>query len=105
MRPIAAQLLVALPTAPTGLEHARVALSRASMSLDYSLTRNGPKQRAYHRAERGSLTLREERRGPAVGATMPGSSGFHPRDELRDFTAVYDSPNSPPRVTVASRSS
>src|SRR5438045_8559008 len=35
MRPIAAQLLVALPTAPTGLDTARVALSRASVSLDY----------------------------------------------------------------------
>src|SRR5437879_10785578 len=35
MRPIAAQLLVALPTAPTGLDTARVALRRASLSRAY----------------------------------------------------------------------
>src|SRR5438309_11982886 len=35
MRPIAPQLLVALPTAPTGPDTARVALTRPSTSPDY----------------------------------------------------------------------
>lgn len=102
MRPIAAQLLVALPSAPAGLDTNRVALSRSAMSLDY-----------YADAEwsdsapllvQGALVDAFEKSGafPSVGRDSAGlRADFILETDLRDFTAVYDSPNAPPRVTVA----
>jgi cholesterol transport system auxiliary component len=102
MRPIAAQLLVALPSAPAGLDTNRVALSRSSMSLDY-----------YADAEwsdsapvivQSALVDAFERSGafPSVGRDSAGlRADFILETDLRDFTAVYDSPNARPRVTVA----
>ena len=101
MRPVAAQLLVALPSAPAGLDTNRVALSRSSMSLDY-----------YADAEwsdsaplivQGALVDAFEKSGgfPSVGRDSAGlRADFILETDLRDFTAVYDSPNGPPRVTV-----
>jgi cholesterol transport system auxiliary component len=102
MRPIAAQLLVALPSAPAGLDTNRVALSRSAMSLDY-----------YADAEwsdsapllvQGALVDAFEKSGafPSVGRDSAGlRADFILETDLRDFTAVYDSPNAAPRVTVA----
>jgi len=102
MRPIAAQLLVALPSAPAGLDTNRVALSRSAMSLDY-----------YADAEwsdstpllvQSALVDGFEKSGafPSVGRDSAGlRADFILETDLRDFTAVYDSPNAPPRVTVA----
>jgi len=102
MRPIAAQLLVALPSAPAGLDTNRVALSRSAMSLDY-----------YADAEwsdsapllvQSALVDAFEKSGafPSVGRDSAGlRADFILETDLRDFTAVYDSPNAPPRVTVA----
>ena len=102
MRPIQAQLLVALPSAPSGLDTNRVALSRSAMSLDY-----------YADAEwsdsapllvQSALIGAFEKSGafPAVGRDSAGlRADFVLETDLRDFTAVYDSPNALPRVTVA----
>ena len=101
MRPIAAQLLIALPSAPAGLDTNRVALSRAAMSLDY-----------YADAEwsdsapllvQSALIDAFEKSGafPAVGRDSAGlRADFVLETDLRDFTAVSDSPNARPRVTV-----
>jgi cholesterol transport system auxiliary component len=102
MRPIAAQLLVALPTAPTGLDTARVALSRASMSLDYFADAEWADSAPI--IVQSALIDAFEKSGavPAVGRDNAGlRADFILETELRDFTAVYDSPNGPPRVTVA----
>lgn len=102
MRPVAAQLLVALPSAPTGLDTNRVALSRSSMSLDYFADAEW--------ADSAPVILQSalidgfERSGafPSVGRDSAGlRADFILETDLRDFTAVYDSPNGAPRVTVA----
>lgn len=102
LRPVSAQLLVALPSAPSGLDTARVALSRAPMSLDYfadaEWTDSAPV------LVQSALLDGFEKSGavPAVGRDNAGlRADFILETDLRDFTAVYDSPNAPPRVTVA----
>jgi cholesterol transport system auxiliary component len=101
-RPVSAQLLLALPSAPTGLDTNRVALSRSAMSLDYfadaEWTDNAPL------VVQTALLDAFEKSGavPAVGRDSAGlRADFILETDLRDFTAVYDSPNGPPRVTVA----
>ena len=79
MRPIAAQLLVALPSAPAGLDTNRVALSRSAMSLDYyadaewsdsaPLLDSGTTVVALVTAERGAYKLHARgREAPAAQA-------------------------------------
>ena len=102
MRPIAAQLLVALPSAPTGLDTNRVALSRSAMSLDYFADAEWSDSAPV--IVQSALVDAFEKSGafPAVGRDNAGlRADFILETELRDFTAVYDSPNAPPRVTVA----
>ena len=102
LRPVSAQLLLALPSAPAGLDTNRVALSRSAMSLDYfadaEWTDNAPLvvQTALLDAfEKSAAVL-------AVGRDSAGlRADFILETDLRDFTAVYDSPSGPPRVTVA----
>ncbi len=99
--PVAAQLVVGLPTAPSGLDTARIALSRSPVSLDY-----------YADAEwtdrlpalvQGNLVEGFEKSAaiPAVGPESLGlRADFELETEIRDFEAVYDSPGGPPHVLV-----
>jgi cholesterol transport system auxiliary component len=97
-----AQLLLALPNAPAGLDTERIALSRSPMSLDYFADAQW--------ADRAPLLVQTalldgfEKSGavPAVGRDSAGlRADLILETDLRDFTANYDSPNGPPRVAVA----
>ncbi|MBV8492381.1 MAG: membrane integrity-associated transporter subunit PqiC [Alphaproteobacteria bacterium] len=102
LRPVSAQLLIALPNAPAGLDTARVALSRAPMSLDYFADAEWADGTPV--LVQSALLEAFEKSGavPAVGRENAGlRADFILETDLRDFTAVYDSPNAPPRVTVA----
>jgi cholesterol transport system auxiliary component len=97
-----AQLLLALPNAPAGLDTERIALSRSPMSIDYFADAQW--------TDRAPLLVQTalldgfEKSGavPAVGRDSAGlRADFILETDLRDFVANYDSPNGPPRVTVA----
>jgi cholesterol transport system auxiliary component len=99
---VAAQLLVAVPNAPAGLDTARIALSRSPVSLDYfadaEWTDRVPLlvQSAIVDGFEGSRVV------PAVGRDSAGlRADFIIETDIRDFSAVYDSPSGPPRVSVA----
>ena len=95
------QLLVALPIAPAGLDTSRIALSRTDVSLDY-----------YYDAEwtdRAPLLAQTalidafEKSGTVAGVARDSAAlraDLVLETELRDFEAVYDSPNGPPRVSI-----
>ncbi len=98
---IAAQLLVATPTAPAGIDTVRIALSRSPVSLDYfadaEWTDRAPflVQSALVDAFTKSATL------PAVATDSGDLRGdFVLESGIRDFEAVYDSPNGAPLVRV-----
>ena len=96
-----AQLLVAVPNAPAGLDTARIALSRSPVSLDYFFDAEW--------TDRVPLLVQSamiegfERSGavPAVGRDSAGlRADFFLETDIRDFSAVYDSPAEPPLVSV-----
>jgi cholesterol transport system auxiliary component len=97
-----AQLLLALPNAPAGLDTERIALSRSLMSLDYFADAQW--------TDRAPLLVQTalldgfEKSGavPAVGRDSAGlRADFILETDLRDFAANYDSPSGPPRIAVA----
>ena len=97
----AAQLLVTVPNAPAGLDTARIALSRSAVSLDYFADAEW--------TDRAPLLVQSamiegfERSGavPAVGRGSAGlRADFILETDIRDFSAVYDSPTGPPLVSV-----
>ena len=96
-----AQLLLALPNAPAGLDTDRIALGRSPMSLDYFAD--------VQWTDRAPLLVHTalldgfEKSGaiPAIGRDSAGlRADFILETDLRDFAAICDSPNGPPRVTV-----
>jgi len=98
---VAAQLLVALPTAPAGLDTARIALSRAPVSLDYfadaECTDRVPflVQTALVDGFEKSAAI------PAVGPESLGvRADFVLETAVSDFQAIYDSSAGPPRIVV-----
>jgi cholesterol transport system auxiliary component len=102
LRRSSAQLLIALPNAPAGLDTERIALSRSSLSLDYFADAQW--------TDRASLLVQSallegfEKSGavPAVGRDSAGlRADFILETDLREFAAIYDSPTGPPRVAVA----
>jgi cholesterol transport system auxiliary component len=102
MRPIAAQLLVAVPNAPTGLDTNRVALSRSAMSLDYYADAEWSDSAPVIVQSALIDAFEKSRAFPSVGRDSAGlRADFILETDLRDFTAVYDSPNARPRITVA----
>lgn len=99
---VAAQLLVAVPVAPGGLDTARIALSRSAVSLDYFADAEWT-DRAPLLVQTGLVDAFEK--SGAVDAVARDSVGlradFVLETEIRDFEAVYDSPNGPPHVSIA----
>jgi cholesterol transport system auxiliary component len=98
---ITAQLLVATPTAPAGLDTERIALSRSSVSLDYFADAQWADRVPY--LVQTSLVEGFEKSAaiPAVGPDRGGlRADFVLETAIGDFAAIYDSPNGPPRVSV-----
>jgi len=98
---VAAQLLVAMPSAPAGLDTARIALSRAPVSLDYFADAEWTDRVPF--LVQTALVEGFEK-SAAIPAVGPESLGVHADFVLDvaigDFQAVYDSPDGPPRIVV-----
>lgn len=96
-----AQLLVATPSAPAGLDTARIALSRTPVSLDYFADAEWTDRVPF-------LVQTALVEGFERSAALPGASSnsadlradFVLETSVRDFEAVYDSPKGPPRIAV-----
>jgi cholesterol transport system auxiliary component len=98
---VAAQLLVATPTAPAGLDTERIALSRSPVSLDYFADVQWADRTPY--LIQTALVDGFEKSGaiPAVGPDRGGlRADFVLETAIGDFAAIYDSPNGAPRISV-----
>jgi cholesterol transport system auxiliary component len=96
------QVLVAAPSAPAGLDTARIALSRAPVSLDYFADAEWT-DRAPFLVQ--SALVEGFQKSAAVPAAGPDSgdlrADFVIETAIRDFEAIYGSPNGAPRAVVA----
>ena len=99
---VPAQLLVATPNAPAGLDTERIALSRSPLSFDYFADAEWTDRVPF--LVRAALVDGFER-SHAIAGVGPASLGLHAdfvlETTIRDFTAIYDEPKGPPRVVVA----
>jgi cholesterol transport system auxiliary component len=98
---VAAQLVVAMPTAPAGLATERIALSRAPVTLDYFADAQWA-DRLPFLVQTALLDGFEKSAAiPSVGPESLGlRADFMLDTTIGDFEAVYDSPGGPPRIVV-----
>jgi cholesterol transport system auxiliary component len=94
-------LLVATPSALSGIDSKRIALTPSAVSLDYFADAEW--------IDRPSFLLREalvdglEKSRSFAGVSTEGlglNADFVLDTEIQDFSAIYDSPNQPPRIRV-----
>jgi len=99
---VAAQLLVATPMAPAGLDTERIALSRSPVSLNYFADVQWA-DRAPFLVQTALVEGFEKSAAlPAVGPDNGGlRADFVLETEIRHFEAIYDSPDGLPRIAVA----
>jgi cholesterol transport system auxiliary component len=98
---VGAQLLVAVPTAPAGLDTARIALSRSPVSLDYFADAEWTDRAPFLVQAALVEAFAKSAAAPSVASDSTGlRADFVIETGLRDFEAVYDSPSGPPRVVV-----
>jgi cholesterol transport system auxiliary component len=99
---VGAQLLIDTPQAQPGLDTSRIALSRSAFSLDYFADADWTDQvpELFQ-----NLLLASFENSGAITAIDRSSGGlradFILRTEIRHFEAVYEIPDTPPRVWVA----
>jgi cholesterol transport system auxiliary component len=99
---VGAQLLVAAPTAPAGLDSRRIALSRAPVSLDYFADAEWTDRAPFLVQDALVEGFQKSGAVPAVAADRGGLHADFVLDTvLDDFAATYDSADKPPRVRVA----
>lgn len=100
--PVAAQLLVARPAAPAALDTRRIALSRSPVSLDYFAGAEWSDRIPFLVQ---SALVDGFVKSAAIAAVGPDSGGFSAdfviETEIGDFTAIYDTPEGPPRAVVS----
>jgi len=98
---VSAQLLVATPATPAGLDTARIALSRAPVSLDYFADAAWTDRVPF--LVQTALVEGFEK-SAAISAVGPEGLGlradFVLETAIGDFEAMYDSPEGPPRIVV-----
>lgn len=96
------QLLVDVPLAPTGLDTARIALSRSAVSIDYFADLEWTDS-ALLMVQTALLELFENSRTvSAIDRELVGlRADFILKTEIRHFEALYNSPNGAPTVWVA----
>ena len=98
---VAAQLVIAMPTAPAALDTERIALSRSPVSLDYLADSQWPDRLS---AVVQTALVDGFQKSAAIPAVGPESLGlradFVLETAIRDFEAIYDSPGATPRISV-----
>jgi cholesterol transport system auxiliary component len=95
------QVLVAAPSAPSGLDTARIALSRTAVGLDYFADAEWTDRAPY--LVQTALVEGFQKSGalPAVGPESGDlRADFVIETAIRDFEAAYEAPNGPPRAVV-----
>jgi cholesterol transport system auxiliary component len=98
---VAAQLLVAMPTAPAGLDTERIALSRAAVSLDYFADAQWADRVPFLVQTAVVEGFEKSAAIPAVGPESLGvRADFVLEIAIGDFQAIYDSPDGAPRIVV-----
>jgi cholesterol transport system auxiliary component len=98
---VSAQLLIATPTAPAGLDTARMALSRAPVSLDYFADAEWTDRVPFLVQTALVEGFEKSAAMPAVGPDSGGlRADFVIETAIRDFQAIYDSPDGAPRISV-----
>jgi cholesterol transport system auxiliary component len=98
---VAAQLLVATPTAPAGLDTERIALSRSPVSLDYFADVQWADRTPYLIQTALVDGFEKSAAIPAVGPDRGGlRADFVLETAIGDFAAIYDSPTGAPRISV-----
>jgi cholesterol transport system auxiliary component len=98
---VATQLVVALPSAPAGLDTERIALSRAPVSLDYFADAQWTDRVPFLLQTALVDGFEKSAAIPAVGPESLGVRGdFVLETAIGDFEAIYDSPDGAPRVVV-----
>lgn len=98
---VEAQLLIATPSALAGFDTARIPLSRSAISLDYFADAEWTDRTPF--LVQAALIDGFQNSRAFAGVSSEGSglqADFVLGVEIRDFTAIYDSPNGPPRVRV-----
>ncbi|HEX3860174.1 MAG TPA: ABC-type transport auxiliary lipoprotein family protein [Stellaceae bacterium] len=98
---ITAQLVVAAPTAPGDLDTKRIALSRASGSIDYFDASEWSDRATFVVQDALVAAFRQSGSFPAVG---PDNADLRAdwllNITVRDFEAAYDSPDKAPKAVV-----
>jgi cholesterol transport system auxiliary component len=97
---VAAQLLVATPTAPAGLDTRRIALARSPVSLDYFADAEWSDRVPFLVQTILVEGFEKSAAIPAVGPDTGLHADFVLDTAIGDFTAIYDSPNGLPRIAV-----
>jgi cholesterol transport system auxiliary component len=98
---VGAQLLIAMPSAPAGLDTERIALSRAPVTLDYFADAQWADRMPFIVQTALVEGFEKSAAIPAVGPESLGvRSDFVLETAIGDFQAVYDSPDGPPRIAV-----
>ena len=99
---VAAQLLVATPSAQAGLDTRRIALSQTPLSLEYFAGVEWG-DRVPFLVQAALVAGFEKSRAIAAAGTEASGvrADFVLDTSVHDFEAVYDSPNRPPHVRVA----
>jgi cholesterol transport system auxiliary component len=98
---VGAQLLVATPSAPAAIDTKRIALVRSAVSLDYYADGEWVDRPPF--LVKAALIEAFERSRAFSGVSSEGlglNADFVLNTELREFAAIYDSPNGPPRARV-----
>jgi cholesterol transport system auxiliary component len=98
---IAVQLLIATPSAMAGLDTKRIALIRSPVSLDYFADAEWVDRPPFLVKAAVIEGFEKSKSFAGVGAEGLGlNADFVLNIEIRDFAAVYDSPNGPPKVRI-----
>lgn len=98
---VPAQLLVATPTALSAFDTARIALSRSAITLEYFADAEWADRVPFVVQAALIEAFEKSRAFSGISSEASGlQADFVLATEIRDFVAIYDSPNGPPRVRV-----
>lgn len=98
---VGAQLLIATPAAPAELDTKRIALIRSAVSLDYFADAEWTDRPPF--LIKAALIEGFEKSRAFSGVSSEGlglNADFVLNVEIREFAAIYDSPDRPPRAKV-----
>ncbi|MGD9615598.1 MAG: ABC-type transport auxiliary lipoprotein family protein [Alphaproteobacteria bacterium] len=100
-RRVGALLVIATPTASAGLDTKRIALIRSPVAIDYFAEGEWVDRPPFLVKE--ALLEGFQKSGAFAGVSSEGlglNADYVLNTDIRDFTAIYDSPDGPPLVRV-----